>query len=447
MLLPIPRLTVVNQRRVRESKSLATRISIPELPEWAEPLLSPIPYKVVYSGRGAGKSYNFCDALLRIGHERRIKVLCVREFQSSIGDSVHSLLEQRIGELGLDGVYDVSKIYIEHKITGTRFLFKGIRHNTSNIKSIPGITHCWIEEAQSISKESWDILEPTIREDGSEIWISFNPENKDDIVYHEFVTNGYAYSEEEAYIYKTSWRENPHFPDNLNKKRLRKMETDPDAYEHIWEGAIWERSKAQIFAGKWEVRPFTPDSGWDGPYLGADFGFAQDPTALVMAWVGDDCLWIENESYAYALELERYKERWLRDVPECDRHIIMADSARPDTIDYLRRNGFPRIRGAKKGKGSVEDGIEKIRSFDKVIIHPRCKSTAEEFRLYRYKVDGLGEPTNKIEDADNHLIDGLRYALERLGSGHYTPPTGNHRRTGANARVFGSNTRMPRINF
>ena len=415
-------------------KSKKVAIASPPLPDWAKPLLSPRRYKVMHGGRGSGKSTTTADLLLYEGIRRPCKILCAREFQVSIRDSVHSLLKQRVFDLGYRAHYDVQRDRIVG-INGTEFLFKGLRHNTDNVKSIPGITHCWVEEAQSISKDSWDVLVPTIRENGSEIWVTFNPTNLDDIVYHEFVANQDAYPND--LIIEVNWQMNPWFTNVLNDERLRKQKTDPDAYAHIWEGKLWERSKAQVFADKWMVEDFIVRPGWDGPYLGADFGFAQDPTALVMAWVFSDRLWIEHESYSYGLELEKYKERWLRDVAECDRHIIMADSARPDTIDYLRRNGFPRIRGAKKGKGSVEDGIERIRSFDKVIIHPRCKSTAEEFRLYRYRVDGLGEPTNKIEDADNHIVDSLRYALTRLGSGHYTPPSGNHRRTGASARVFG----------
>lgn len=405
------------------------------LAPWAQPLFSPCRYKIRYGGRGSGKSTAFADALLIIGASTRCKILCVREFQVSIRDSVHSLLKQRVQDLGLEDLWTIGRDRIVGK-NGTEFLFKGIRHNTDNIKSIPGITHCWVEEGQSISKESWDVLVPTIREDGSEIWVSFNPTDLDDIVYHEFVENRDSYPN--ADIVQVNWRDNPWFPEVLHEERLRKQAIDPDAYQHIWEGKIWERSSAQVFAGKWSVDEFSPTNHWDGPYLGADFGFSQDPTALVMSWVWNDTLYIEHESYHLGLELDKIVEQWYKDVPGCDRHPVYADSARPDTINYLQRHGLPRIVGAPKGKGSIQDGIERIRGFSEVVIHPRCRATVEEFRTYRYKVDGLGNVTSRIIDANNHIIDALRYSTCGMGRTNYRPPTAHYPKTAATVKaIFG----------
>lgn len=382
----------------------------PGLVDWARPLLRPNRYKCLYGGRGSGKSYAVADALLIEGLKRKIRVLCAREFQISIKDSVHHLLKERIEILGLEGFYTVQETAILGA-NGSAFIFKGVRHNVQSIKSMSGLTHCWLEEAQTISAESWRVLVPTIREEGSEIWVTFNPLNKTDTVYQELVEKG----RDNAYVERVNWDRNPHFPAVLDEERRSMLATDPDAYHHIWEGGFWEKSDAQILSGKWIVEEFEPEADWHGPYHGADFGFAQSPTTLIRCWVGGSRLYVEHESYAVGLELDYTAHRWKLDIEECDRHIIRADSARPESISYLKRHGIPRIEGVVKRPGSVEDGIAHLRSYEKIIIHPRCKHTAEEARLYAYKVDRLsGEVLPTVVDAHNHCIDALRYALEPM---------------------------------
>lgn len=383
-------------------------------PDWAQPLMQPQRYKCLYGGRGSGKSYAVADALLIIGTSRKCRALCSREFQVSIKESVHYLLAERIEALKLNEFYEVQRDRIMGK-NGTEFIFKGVRHNVNSIKSMAGLTHLWIEEAQSISAESWRVLVPTIREPGSEIWLTFNPYLETDVVYQELV----AKERSNAYVQRVNWDMNPWFPDVLDEERRFMQRTDPDAYHHIWEGGFWEKSDAQILGGKWVVDGFEPSSEWDGPYHGADFGFAQSPTTLIKCWVGDRRLWIEYESWAVGLELDYTAERWLLDVPECDRHVIRADNARPESISYLARHGMPWIAGVKKKQGSVEDGIAFLRSFDKIVIHPRCKHCIEEARLYSYKVDRLtGDVLPVIVDAHNHCWDGIRYGLQPLIEAH-----------------------------
>ena len=380
------------------------------LTDWAQPLLKPARYKCLYGGRGSGKSYATADALLIEGLKRKIRVLCAREFQNSIKDSVHALLKERIAVLGLDDFYRVQEAAIVGS-NGSGFIFKGIRHNVQSIKSMSGLTHCWIEEGQTISADSWKVLVPTIREEGSEIWVTFNPLNKTDTVYQELVEKGRS----NAYVERVNWDRNPHFPKVLDDERREMQATDPDAYHHIWEGGFWEQSDAQVLHGKWIVSEFEPAADWNGPYQGADFGFAKDPTTLVRCWVYGNRLYVEYESYAVGLELDHTAERWKLDVPDCDRYITRADSARPESISYLKRHGIPRIEGVAKGKGSVEDGIAHLRSYEKIVIHPRCKHTAEEARLYSYKTDKLtGDVLPVLVDAFNHAIDGIRYALAPL---------------------------------
>jgi phage terminase large subunit len=403
------------------------------LTDWAQPLLLPNRYKCLYGGRGSGKSYAVADALLITGLARKIRVLCAREFQISIKESVHHLLKERIEVLKLSDFYKVQEAAIVG-INGSQFIFKGVRHNVQSIKSMSGLTHCWIEEGQTISAESWQVLVPTIREEGSEIWVTFNPLHKSDVVYQELVEKG----RDRAYVERVNWDRNPHFPTVLDEERRVMQRTDPDAYHHIWEGGFWEQSDAQILHGKWIIDEFNPyeftengDSvikpGWSGPYHGADFGFAQSPTTLVRCWVYGNRLYVEQESYAVGLELDHTAERWKLDIEECDRYIIRADSARPESISYLKRHGIPKIEGVVKRPGSVEDGIAHLRSYERIIIHPRCKHTAEEARLYSYKVDRLtGDVLPIVVDAHNHMIDALRYSLAPM----ICPPPGPAKKSG-----------------
>ena len=397
---------------------------------WAQPLLQPIRYKCLFGGRGSGKSYAVADALLIVGLSRKIRVLCGREFQISIKDSVHYLLKERIEALGLQDFYTVQETTILGA-NGTSFIFKGVRQNIQSIKSMAGITHCWLEEAQTISAESWRVLVPTIREEGSEIWVTFNPNHETDTVYQELVEK--EFSPDRAYVRRVNWDENPHFPDTLDEERRSMAATDPNAYQHIWEGGFWEKSDAQILQGKWFVDEFSPyeptvnggvqvKTGWDGPYLGADFGFAQDPTVLIKLWIHDRCLYVERESYAVGLELDHTADRWRLDIPDCHLYTVRADNARPESISYLKRHGIPKIVAVSKGAGSVEDGIAHLRSYDKIIIHPRCKHTIEEARLYSYKVDRLtGDVLPIVVDASNHVWDSARYGLQPLIRGVAAP--------------------------
>lgn len=382
----------------------------PALAEWAQPLFEPARYKCLWGGRGSGKSYGIADALLITGLVRPVRVLCAREFQTSIKESVHYLLAERIAVLGLSDFYRVQRDTIVG-VNGSMFIFKGVRHNVQSIKSMAALTHLWLEEAQTISAESWQVLIPTIREPGSEIWVSFNPLNSTDIVWRELVEK----HRENAYVERVNWDRNPHFPAVLDEERREMQRTDPDAYHHIWEGGFWTKSNAQILSGKWIVDEFSPGRGWDGPYFGADFGFSTDPTTLVKLWAHDRRLYVEYESYQVGLELDDTPDRWMRDVPGCEKHTIRADNARPESISYLKRHGIPGIIAVTKRPGSVQDGIAHLRSYEQIIIHPRCKRTAEEARLWSYKVDRLsGDVLPVVAAGHDHCWDGARYGLSPL---------------------------------
>ncbi len=204
-----------------------------EFPEKLKFLFEPARIKGAYGGRGSGKSWGFARALLAIGANRKIRVLCAREVQKSIQQSVHQLLADQISSMGLADFYEVLQTEIKGK-NGTEFYFSGLSNETSDsLKSFEGVTHCWVEEAQSISKRSWDILIPTIRAENSEIWLTFNPQLETDETYRRFVLN----PPPSCVMVEMNYNDNYHFPKVLEAERLHAQATmKPEEYRHIWEG-------------------------------------------------------------------------------------------------------------------------------------------------------------------------------------------------------------------
>ena len=395
-----------------------------DLPEFALPLFEPYRYKVFYGGRGSAKSYSIARALLIQGAQGKHKILCAREFQNSISDSVYSLLEGQAEAIGIHNFYEFKRDAIYGK-NGTEFLFKGVRHNINSIKSIPGITKCWIEEAQTVSQSSWDILIPTIREDGSEIYVSYNPDNESDPTHQKFVMQT---PPDSSYIMKVNFDQNPWFPEVLKAEKNHMYLTNPDLAEHVWGGECRSHSDAQIFKGKYRLDSFEPLPHWQGPYMGADWGFSNDPTCIVELWIdmSEMNLYVRRDasSKKFQDEMKKQNLKFVFDmndiatlfdkIPAVRRTKIRADCSRPETIKFVEGKGFI-ITGASKWSGSVEDGIEFIKSFRQVIIHPDAKETYEEFKNYSYKVDRLTQDvTTDIIDAWNHCIDSIRYALEPM---------------------------------
>lgn len=365
-------------------------------------------YRGAYGGRGSGKSYSFAKMLAVRGYMDSIRILCARELQNSLKDSSMSeVIEAIESEPWLADHYTYGESYIRGK-NGTEFIFRGLRHNSREIKSMAKIQICWVEEAEAVSEQSWQVLTPTIREPNSEIWLTWNPESQDSATNKRFILD----PPPNANIIKLNWQDNHWFPDVLEQERQADLRRDPAYYAHVWEGETITRTDAQVFAGKWRVDEFDPGKGWDGPYHGLDFGFAQDPTVAVKCWIYADCLYIEHEAGRAKLELDETAATITAAIPDFASHTIRADSARPESISYLKRHGLPNITAVKKWPGSVEDGVSYIKSFREIIIHPRCTSTQHEFRVYSYKVDrNSGDILPQIVDAYNHYTDAIRYAL------------------------------------
>lgn len=214
-----------------------------KLPLKLQCLKKPSRYKVLYGGRGGAKSQTIARIFLLEGAEQKHKIICTREIQKSIDDSVHALLAQEIGALGLSAFYDVQKSAIIGK-NGTEFIFAGLRSNISSIKSIPGLTRAWVEEAQSASVTNIKILARTVREPNSEIWLSFNPDLEDDPIYQEYVVDPPT----DSIVVKVNWQDNPFFPDVLRKDMEDDKKKSRSEYEHVWEGRPKQAVEGAIFS-------------------------------------------------------------------------------------------------------------------------------------------------------------------------------------------------------
>lgn len=361
-------------------------------------------YKVCYGGRGSSKSWSIGACLIAKALESKCRILCTRQLQTSIAQSVHKLLSDTISRLGLDDRFEITQNVIRCD-NGSEFYFKGIQNNINEIKSIEGINYCWVEEAQSVTQESWDILIPTIRAEDSEIWISFNPDREEDATYKMFVST----KRDDITSVLVNYTDNPFFPDTLRREMEYCKQVDYGKYEHVWLGKTVINTEAQVYHDKFELKEFETPEGVTF-YYGADWGFANDPTTLIRCFIQDHCLYIDYESGGVGVEFEEIPALFKK-VPYEKQWEIRADAARPETISYVARQGF-NIKACPKWQGSVEDGIEYIRSFRRIYIHPRCKNTYKEFEFYSYKTDrNTGDILPIVLDKDNHYLDALRYAL------------------------------------
>lgn len=378
-------------------------------PVFAKPRGS-VQYRGAHGGRGSAKSFSFAKMAAVFGYAEPLRILCTREFQASIKESFHAELKAAIAsEPWLEAHYDVGVDYLRGE-NGTEFIFRGLRHGVNTIKSLAKIDLTIVEEAEDVPEVSWLALEATVlRTPGSELWPIWNPRLDGSPVDQRFRKK----PPPNSLIAELNWQDNPFFPPGLDALRRRDLERlDPNTYAHIWEGAYLVNSDSQVFAGKFRVADFAPSDGWDGPYQGGDFGFAQDPTAAVRCWIKDDQLFIEYEAGRVGLELDDTAPFVTRRIPDFDKHATRWDNSRPESISHLRRHGLPRSEAVEKWKGSVEDGIAFMRSFKEIVVHSRCVETIKEMRLYSYKVDRLsGDVLPVLIDANNHYIDAIRYAL------------------------------------
>lgn len=382
-------------------------------------------YRGAYGGRGSGKSRTFAKMTAVRGcmfasEGKRGVILCGREFQNSLADS--SFTEVRLAiesDPWLSSQYEIGREYIRHVSGHVEYVFTGLRHNIESLKGKARILLAFVEEAEQVGERSWQTLIPTVREEGSEIWLVWNPASETSATHMRFRENATP----DMKIVEMNWSDNPWFPDVLNDERLRDMQARPEDYAHIWEGAFRTRTDAQVFRN-FVVKPFAspPNAVFR---FGADWGFSVDPAVLLRGfigrWDGDVAvpdvngrsLFIDYEAYEVGVEVDAMPAFFDR-VPRSRDFRITADTARPELVSYMRRHGFPKIIPATKGAGSIEDGIDFLRSFE-IVIHPRCENTAREFASYRYKIDRKTDEVLPFLDPwDDHTIDAARYMLEGL---------------------------------
>ena len=404
-----------------------------EVPRVFQPLLAPARYKGAHGGRGGAKSHFFAGLLILRCLQAPIRAVCVREIQRSLEQSVKRLLEDKIQELGLGSLFRILNTHIETPGGGI-IIFQGMQNHTSeSIKSLEGYDIAWVEEAQSLSQRSLDLLRPTIRKAGSELWFSWNPRSARDPI-DAFLRGENPHPG--SVVVRASWRDNPWLPAELKAELEWDRQRDPGKYAHVWGGEYLQRTEAQVFRN-WSIEEFeTPEEARF--YFGGDWGFSVDPSVLVRCWIEGRRLCIDQEAYAVGCEVDylpflfggcddeelrslnaaawesmpQAYRAW-RGIGGARKWPLIVDSARPETIDYMQRHGFPKMEPARKGAGSVEEGVEFLQSYN-IVVHPRCRHAIDELSTYSYKTDRLtDEVLPVLEDRRNHVVDSLRYAVEK----------------------------------
>lgn len=371
----------------------------------------------IHGGRGSSKSHSVARALLIRASQKTLRILCAREIQDSIKKSVKQLLDDCIESMGLRWFFTSTDSEIRGQ-NGSLFIFAGLLRNIDSVKSMEGVDICWVEEAQSVSQRSIDVLVPTIRKERSQIIWVWNPTKQSDPVDRMF-RSGTRMPDE--CVLEVNYRDNPWFTGALRDEMERDKKRDPDRFRHVWKGAYLTRSKANIFSD-WRVVSEKAEDEKDRPpkipasitpRYGADWGFMADPTTLVRCWVlqNERVIYVDREVYGVGVDIVDTPALFAG-VPDSDRHLIVADSSRPETISHMRKHFNKRVMPAVKGPNSVEEGVKFLQGYT-ILVHERCEHTIDELENYKRKTDPkTGEVLDEIEDAHNHCMDALRYAVE-----------------------------------
>ena len=402
-----------------------------DTPAVFEPLLQPARYLGAWGGRGSGKSHFFAELAVERSIMGKVDIVCLREVQKSLKFSVKKLIESKIEAMNAGAYFEVQQEQIKSK-HGGNIIFQGMQDHTSDsIKSLEGFGVAWFEEAQSASQRSLDLLRPTIRAPGSQLWFSWNPNLETDPI--DKLLRG-DNPPPGAIVVKANYRDNPWLPDELKVELDYDLKRDPDKFAQIWLGEYQRNSEARVFRN-WTVEEFERPSG-TVHRLGADWGFSVDPSVLVRCDIEGNRLYVDYEAYMVGCEIVNLPELFMS-VPEAEKWPITADSARPETISHMQRNGFPKIRAAIKGPKSLDEGVEWLKSFN-IVVHPRCKHLIDELTLYSYKTDPLtGLVLPILADKDNHLIDALRYACEGARRAKPAPNVDRHKPKLTRHHTFG----------
>lgn len=401
------------------------------LPEKLAPLYEPRRYKVMHGGRGGGKSHGVAQVLLDLGARSPLRILCAREIQKSMRDSVHRLLKDYIIKLGLESFYEVLDNEIRG-LNGTLFLFSGLQsHTVDSIKSFEGVDIVWVEEAHGVSKKSWDVLTPTIRKEGSEIWLTLNPDMVTDETYQRFI----ATPSPDTWVSEVNWWDNPWFPRVLDEERRKAKRTMlPADYAHIWEGKARSVSAGAIYRHEMEAL-FLDNRARDVPYDPTllvhavwDLGW-NDAMSIVLVQRGPQDVriidYIEDDHRTldwYVAKLDKMPYRWGTDYLPHDGKTKNFQTGK-STEQLLRELGRPNVIAQTRAT-DVEEGIKAAR-----MMFPRCyidqtraARLLECLKRYQRRIHAVtNEPMEPLHDEFSHGADAFRYVAlwlpEMLGSG------------------------------
>ena len=377
-------------------------------------------------GRGGGKSHAIARALLVMGMQRTIRIICAREIQKSISDSVHALLADLIRDHNLSHFYSVQRDVIRG-LNGTEFKFRGLKHNTTDLKSLEGADICWIEEAQNVSDNSWEILIPTIRKEGSEIWVSFNPKNVTDPTYRRFVSD----QNDDTITVKIGWQDNPFFPAVLDKERVKLQASDPEAYAHIWDGMPDTRRNGAVYArqlakareeGRITRVPYDPGCE---VFTAWDLGFGDATSIWWLQFVGRELRWLEY--YENAGEQLDHYAKIVKSKPynyALHGHFLPHDG------------GHGNIRGDSVSKQFIAMGLTNTVLTRESDITPGIETLRQTIAFSVFDADGCREGLHALEnygyewdedravfknkprhDWTSHAADSARYAAIAAGKG------------------------------
>lgn len=387
-------------------------------PQKLQCLFMPFRYKILYGGRGGAKSWSIARALLLIARQKTVRILCAREIQKSLEESVHKLLKDQIGSMGLSGEFEITQSKIRCVVTGSEFSFEGIKFNVDKIKSYEGIDICWVEEAHHTSKESWDVLTPTIRKEGSEIWVSFNPQLEEDETYQRFV----VYPPPNSVVVNMSWRDNPGFNSAMMAELEHTKKKNFDDYLWIWEGQCRVMLDGAVYAeefrnakaeGRIRDLPYDPILP---VHVFADLGWA-DSTALWFVQRGRfECRFLQYYSerqkpwshFLKYIQMQGYvvDTIWL---PHDARQRNMASGT--SVWEITKKAGFkrklvPRLK--------LFDGINAARTIFPICYFDdkKCSEGLKALQHYRYETREESKDLSRVpvHDWSSHAADGFRYS-------------------------------------
>jgi phage terminase large subunit len=374
-------------------------------------------YRVLYGGRGGAKSWGVARALLIKAAKEPLRILCAREFMTSMRDSVHKLLSDQIVDLNLQSFFEITQASIRGK-NGSEFSFVGLKNNVANVKSYEGVDICWCEEAQSITRLSWNVLIPTIRKPDSEIWITFNPELETDETYQRFV----VYKPDNAVVTKVNWNDNPWFPDTLKLEMESLKARDPEAHRTVWEGFCRQTVDGAIFAKEVQLAELenritrVPYDATKPVHAVFDLGWADATAIWFVQFIGMETRlirYIEDNQQTishYLAEMQKfgyvYDTLWL---PHDAQNKTLAANGR--SIEEIVRAAGYKTRIIDKTP--VVDSINAARTIFRSCYFDRenCYDGLQCLRHYRYEVDPDTKQfsRNPLHDQYSHGADAFRY--------------------------------------